>query len=665
MKTEKSFSRKIFVCAATFFLCFFITSFLMLPVVLAGDDINDITGKKGHPKIAGVLNNLINKKQIGGMSAAESFAQQNGIDFVNGNARVVFVTDSANTSIASQLATFGVTVGKKYNNLIRGYAPVSSLAAIAVALPGVLNIRLPFTPHEIVTSEGVALTGADVWHTSSHTGAGTKVAVIDLGFNNLTATITNGDLPAGVVTKDYTGTGLETGTVHGTAVSESVNDMAPDAQLYLLKIGDEIDLANAVNDAVITYGVNVINHSVGWVNTGPYNGTGPICDIANGARANGVLWVNAAGNEGGKHYQGVFTSTDADGWHEFTTSPIDELNDIFISGGQTASIFLSWDDWGPDSNNPASDQDYDLFLFASDGTTQVASSEAWQGGTPGTPPVEGLSYTPTSGGNYKIGIYNFATTRNSDMKLFTFRQTLEHRTLSSSLMQPADAAGVLTVGAIDSTKWTTGPQESFSSQGPTTNWSGAVPRTKPDIMGTDNVDSFTYGHWFGTSAASPTVAGAAALVFDRFPSYTADLVQAFLEATAIDMGNTGKDNIYGSGRLNLTDPTYIELSKFIVKQKRSKVIVKWKTATEVDNFGFYILRSESENGEFIRISKFIKAKKNAVSGAKYKYPDRKVKTGNTYYYKLEDVDTSGNSTIHDADKVKISKKLFKKKRRKK
>ena len=71
------------------------------------------------------------------------------------------------------------------------------------------------------------------------------------------------------------------------------------------------------------------------------------------------------------------------------------------------------------------------------------------------------------------------------MKLFTFRQTLEHRTLSSSLMQPADAVGVLAVGAIDSTKWTTGPQESFSSQGPTTNWSGAVPRIKPDIMGTD------------------------------------------------------------------------------------------------------------------------------------------------------------------------------------
>jgi len=67
------------------------------------------------------------------------------------------------------------------------------------------------------------------------------------------------------------------------------------------------------------------------------------------------------------------------------------------------------------------------------------------------------------------------------------------------------------------------------------------------------VSTYTYDpvDFDGTSAATPHVAGAAALLLSKDPGLTAAQLQSALQADAIDMGAAGKDNIYGSGRLNL------------------------------------------------------------------------------------------------------------------
>jgi subtilisin family serine protease len=101
-------------------------------------------------------------------------------------------------------------------------------------------------------------------------------------------------------------------------------------------------------------------------------------------------------------------------------------------------------------------------------------------------------------------------------------------TSTSSISEPADAESVLAVGAIDYTKWQTGQQEEFSSQGPTTDWNGSSARIKPDIMGPDGVTTFTYSDLFyGTSAATPHVAGIAALNLSMNPNMTPDELQGF------------------------------------------------------------------------------------------------------------------------------------------
>ncbi len=57
----------------------------------------------------------------------------------------------------------------------------------------------------------------------------------------------------------------------------------------------------------------------------------------------------------------------------------------------------------------------------------------------------------------------------------------------------------------------------------------------------------------GTSFAAPHVAGAAAILFQRWPTLTAKEVADILFTTATDLGEPGTDAIYGRGMLNLAE----------------------------------------------------------------------------------------------------------------
>ncbi len=93
--------------------------------------------------------------------------------------------------------------------------------------------------------------------------------------------------------------------------------------------------------------------------------------------------------------------------------------------------------------------------------------------------------------------------------------------------------------------------------------------------------------------------------------------------------------------------TAISLSSFKARQKGNKVIIKWETGTEIDNIGFNILHSEAESGEYVKINeKLIPARGNATKGTSYRFIDKSVKSGKTYYYKLEDIDMNGTKTLH-------------------
>jgi len=60
-----------------------------------------------------------------------------------------------------------------------------------------------------------------------------------------------------------------------------------------------------------------------------------------------------------------------------------------------------------------------------------------------------------------------------------------------------------------------------------------------------------YVYWWGTSFATPIVAGAAALVLAQRPEFTPAQVEALLKATAVDLGDPGPDARFGAGRLDV------------------------------------------------------------------------------------------------------------------
>ncbi|MFC2078145.1 S8 family serine peptidase, partial [Candidatus Bipolaricaulota bacterium] len=541
------------------------------PAVVASDMRSRIPQEEAHPRMTTSLQLLAMTAETE-PARLETMGSDLGVEVTDGD--VVFIVEPMYGRAAYvddvAIRALGGTVEARSESLLRVRAPADRLLDIADQVSGLALMREPYPRRALaVTSEGVSLTGATDFHSAGYYGQGAKVAIIDLGFIGYQDARDAGELSNVVFTHDYTGDGFETYEDHGVGVAEIVADMAPQAQLYLMMIDDAVDLQNAVNDC-IAYGVDVINHSVGWFNSNFYDGTGTIAGIATNARNNGILWVNSAGNSGDDgHWQGAFDdSGDGDGFHEFGLGSDYVDGDGYDEGSRvrvyvptlpadaenTITVYLTWDDW------PLSDQDFDLYLYDSGGAV-VASSTRWQTEENPGPPTEALTYTTaTDGSNYfEIAIRKYDASTSPEFDMFVFTEAyadplLEDHEAESSILAPANSTDVLTVGAVCQSQWGTGPQQPFSSQGPSNNMD-----VKPDIAGPDAVSNWTYGSsghcdyngFRGTSASSPHVAGAAALLLSEDPSRTAADLQTKLESDAIDMGAAGKDNVYGSGRMNL------------------------------------------------------------------------------------------------------------------
>ncbi|MGA2061973.1 MAG: S8 family serine peptidase, partial [Thermoguttaceae bacterium] len=72
-----------------------------------------------------------------------------------------------------------------------------------------------------------------------------------------------------------------------------------------------------------------------------------------------------------------------------------------------------------------------------------------------------------------------------------------------------------------------------------------------NILLADPTTIHGYGLNSGTSFAAPLAAGAAALAWSIDPSLTPDQVEQMLESTAVDLGDPGRDQIYGWGRIDI------------------------------------------------------------------------------------------------------------------
>lgn len=79
----------------------------------------------------------------------------------------------------------------------------------------------------------------------------------------------------------------------------------------------------------------------------------------------------------------------------------------------------------------------------------------------------------------------------------------------------------------------------------------------------------------------------------------------------------------------------------------ARVVVTWKTASEVDTSGFFLYRSESRAGSFVLLNETpILAAGDPLTGTEYRYEDRQVTPGKRYFYQLEEIERSGNRVRH-------------------
>ena len=428
-----------------------------------------------------------------------------------------------------------INAGEDY---IEAFVPVLLLAQTSEQ-PGVLRINQIQPPGNTMATSQVAGQGPDVhgskvWNSAGFSGQGIKIGVIDRGFSGLPA-IMGSEVPATVEARCYTWLGQHSrslddctdGGTHGTTVSESVMDIAPEAALYISDPQSLSELEDSV-DWMISEGVSVINHSRLWAFDGPGDGTSPLSvsplNAIDRAVAAGIVWVNAAGNQalGTWFKQGPFDYTAA-------TINGEEVRFLRFSGSQIKNrdsyiggrLELRWDDdWN------GADTDLDLFALAPG--TEIVSLQSidLQSGLAGHNPVEWVGSLST----FDIVIAHQSGPQPDWIQLVGWGPT--RLTLNSSgagsIINPAESSnsGMLAVGAAPWSNVST--LSNFSSQGPTPDG-----RVKPDGVAANCGDTATSNRPFcGTSQASPHVAGMAALVRQRFPSYTPAQVVSYLKNEA-------------------------------------------------------------------------------------------------------------------------------------
>jgi len=158
-------------------------------------------------------------------------------------------------------------------------------------------------------------------------------------------------------------------------------------------------------------------------------------------------------------------------------------------------------------------------------------------------PYEAIDFTPTTTGTFYIVVKKVNSSQaNRALTLFSTGPDLVTRTTASSILQPADCAKVIGVGAVNLSD----SAESFSSEGPTTDG-----RAKPEIAAPNGVKTSLSSAFWGTSAATPHATGAAALVLANNPTMTPAQLRAALPAAVKDVGTTGFDYRTGNGRISL------------------------------------------------------------------------------------------------------------------
>ena len=387
-------------------------------------------------------------------------------------------------------------------------------------------------------------------------GSGIRVGVLSDSFNDLggaAADEADGALPPAAdidVIKDL----ASGGTDEGRAMMQIIHDIAPGASLaFYTAFDSEQDFANGIL-ALAAAGCKVIVDDVSYFDE-PFFQNGVVAQAIQTVEAEGVTYVTAAGNDASNGYQAVWTPisgtydgrnlTDAQSFGGSLVQTI-TLN----TEGYDVPLLLEW-------NQAYGDATSDLEILVFHNGTLYGTATNRTSGEPTNPWVD---FTFTASGTYQIAIVNLSGPNPGLIKEITEGDGVPV-TISGAnagtVYGHAMTPGAITAGAVstaDTPAFGVNPpvSESYSSSGAGTELLFANNGTllsSPDMLspvavsGVDNINttlslSSGLGDFYGTSAASASLAGVVALMLQANPNLTPAQVEQILEATALQMANS-------------------------------------------------------------------------------------------------------------------------------
>ena len=468
----------------------------------------------------------------------------------------VVTAPGATAAVQRSLRARGFRVDRRTGRRLQVVVRGPSQRRAITRLPGVAAVVVPQSAYgdAVVTGQGVDRTGSSSLADVGNGGAGLRIAVLDLGFGtDVPALQARGELPppARVTLQSFDPAGGIAGsnaygnpTDHGELVAQTIYDYAPRARYLFVSYHTPEDFAAAV-DWMIGQRVDVVVHSNNFLE-GPFDGTGPPARAVDRAAAAGILWFNSGGNYGEKHWSGPWSDPDADGLLDWPT-PWTVAHEV----NHALTFHLSWTN--PPGVTPS---DIDIFLDRQrdDGGWDVVATSADQQSTGAAPAERIAGIRPQQPGVYRLRARLVSgPPPQGDLTLFAREDDIVawSGSTAGSTPTPADAAGSISIGAID---WRSNSLVRYSSRGPT-----ADGRLKPDISAPTGTRLATPGgdprEVGGTSIAAPNAAGAAALELASMRAAglrpTVEEMRSILAADALDIGDAGPDNTFGAGRLRV------------------------------------------------------------------------------------------------------------------
>jgi hypothetical protein len=473
----------------------------------------------------------------------------------------VAVASGHSAGVSRALARIGAPVTARAGSLLQ-VRDAPGLADRVQRLPGVRGVGPAEVPvPDQVISQGVERIGADALQSHGLTGAGIRIAIVDLGFGPSWRSLLGKELPPltqidATMSFDHTSgkpdieglSNADEPTGHGANVAQVVWDIAPGARYTFVNYHTQLELSQAVDWLVNGPDgkprVDIVVHSNSFLD-GPFDGTGVAAQAVNRAHDAGIFWANSAGNYARRHWEGVAGDADKDGWADIGPSGRGYLSfPLTANVGMGATLFWNRCTKGGAAVS-ASSASYQLDITDTAPSSPVVYV---QGQKDASQPASVAGWLPTASGTYGLRVQQLTTGVVCNLEIFGGGVELgDEATVESSVPTPGDARGSFTVGARD---WQGDAAADYSSEGPTEDG-----RLKPDVVAPASTAVWPGIAMVGTSASAPHAAGAAALLMQRDraagqPS-DPDTIARELVSSALDIAPPGPDEVTGAGRIRL------------------------------------------------------------------------------------------------------------------